>query len=182
MYCPNCGQENSDNQVICQRCGSLLKEEQTPLELEKEEKIPLGILGAILGALIGGLCIFLLYQADMVASISGIVLAFCTLKGYELLGGKLSKLGTVIGIILIVVTPFLAYLVSIGVALMGEWKQYIPDITLMQSIQAVFELMEMEPEMADAVVSDVLQLYLFTGIGVVAYFASKAKKKPKQEQ
>ena len=182
MLCKKCGQDIPENVSICQYCGALVEGAVPACEPQKPENIPLGILGAILGALIGGLCIFLLYQVDMVASISGIVLAFCTLKGYELLGGKLSKLGTVIGIILIVVTPFLAYLVSIGVALMGEWKQYIPDITLMQSIQAVFELMEVEPEMADAVVSEVLQLYLFTGIGVVAYFASKAKTKPKQEQ
>ena len=58
-------------------------------EVKAPENMVLGILGAIVGALIGGASIIGLSQLGYIASISGLILAFCTLKGYELL----SKLG-----------------------------------------------------------------------------------------
>ena len=54
MYCPNCNQENPDNQVICQRCGATIRAATPSVELEKPEKVLNGILGALIGALIGG--------------------------------------------------------------------------------------------------------------------------------
>ena len=171
MYCPNCNQENPDNQVICQRCGATIRAATPSVELEKPEKV----LNGILGALIGGVCIVLLNQAGYVAAISGIVLAFCTLKGYELLGGKLSKVGIAVSAVLILAMPFGAYLVSSGISFAEEVKQYGMDLTWIESIQLLFELMEYEPEMIDALRSDLLQLYLYTGLGVVVFLASKAK-------
>ena len=56
-----------------------------------------------------------------------------------------------------------------------EVKQYGMDLTWIESIQLLFELMEYEPEMIDALRSDLLQLYLYTGLGVVVFLASKAK-------
>ena len=175
MYCPNCNQENPDNQVICQRCGATIRAATPSVELEKPEKVLNGILGALIGALIGGACIVLLNQAGYVAAISGIVLAFCTLKGYELLGGKLSKVGIAVSAVLILAMPFGAYLVSSGISFANEVKQYGMDLTWIESIQLLFELMEYEPEMIDALRSDLLQLYLYTGLGVVVFLASKAK-------
>ena len=66
MYCPNCGQENEENGIICQRCGSALKPEHTEVEIEKIENMPKGILGAALGALLGGVVIVLLYQIGLI--------------------------------------------------------------------------------------------------------------------
>ena len=57
---------------------------------EKQENLALGILGALLGGILGGAAIVLIGQLGMISALSGVVLAFCTLKGYELLGKKLS--------------------------------------------------------------------------------------------
>ena len=182
MYCPNCGQENSDNEIICQRCGNLLNAEKTNVEQEKIEKVPNGIVGAVLGALIGGIVIVLLYQLELVSTWSGVLLAFCTLKGYELLGGKLSKLGVGISVLLILLMPICAYLISMGIALSNEWQDIMPGMTMFQGVQVLFELMEAEPEVKDAVITDLVQLYLFTGAGVALYFAitkMNTKKKAK---
>ena len=58
----------------------------TPAELKAPENVPMGLLGALVGAALGGASIILLSQLGYIASISGVILAFCTLKGYQLLG------------------------------------------------------------------------------------------------
>ena len=63
---------------------------------KKRENIAAGIVGAFLGTLLGVVCIVIIDQMGYVASVSGFVMAICALKGYELLGGTLSKKGAVI--------------------------------------------------------------------------------------
>ena len=87
---------------------------------EKQENVVLGILGALIGGLLGGASIVLLDQAGVVAAISGVILAFCTLKGYELLGKKLSTMGIVICIVVMLVTPYLASRVTWALAIMDQ--------------------------------------------------------------
>ena len=55
-------------------------------EVRAPENVPMGMIGALLGAVLGGASIILFSQLGYIASISGVILAFCTLKGYELLG------------------------------------------------------------------------------------------------
>ena len=63
------------------------------MEQKKRENVPAGIVGAFLGSLIGVACAVLIGQLGYVASVSGLVMAVCALKGYELLGGSLTKKG-----------------------------------------------------------------------------------------
>lgn len=58
---------------------------------QKKENAVGGIVGALPGSLVGVLCIILLSQMGYVAAVSGVVMAVGVLKGYELLGGKVSK-------------------------------------------------------------------------------------------
>ena len=96
-------------------------EQAAPVEIKAPENVFLGLIGALVGALLGGASIILLSQLGYIASISGVILAFCTLKGYELLGKGLSTKGIIICIILMAVTPFLA-----------DWMDWA--IVLMQSL------------------------------------------------
>ena len=182
MFCPNCGQENPENEAICQRCGNTLLAEKTEVELEKPEKVANGIIGAVLGSLIGGFCIALLYQLDMVASISGIVLAFCTLKGYELLAGKLSTKGVVISVILMMVIPFVAYLISSGMLIAQELQEMFPGMTATDGMQLLLDMAEVDEETRGALISDLVTLYLFTGAGIACYFFYRNRKKKKEKQ
>lgn len=61
--------------------------------VKKRENIVAGAVGAFLGAMLGGACIVMLGQLGYVAALSGMVMAVCALKGYELLGGRLSVKG-----------------------------------------------------------------------------------------
>ncbi len=94
--CPDC--YISMNQQV------MMKKNQTE---SKSENIIGGIVGAVLGSLIGVACIIVLSQLGYVAALSGVVMAVCTLKGYELLGGKLSKAGIIICSILMLVMTYL---------------------------------------------------------------------------
>ena len=55
-------------------------------EVKPAENFVMGLIGALGGALLGGASIILIGQIGYISAISGIILAFCTLKGYALLG------------------------------------------------------------------------------------------------
>ena len=117
MFCPRCGKQAHDSAIMCEYCGQTLKQDAAPgapvypanngapvypgasapaAVKEKPENVVTGIVGALLGAAIGAAAIILLDMAGYMAAISGVILAVCAYKGYELLGGKLSKTGIII--------------------------------------------------------------------------------------
>ena len=63
-------------------------------------------MGAFLGSLIGAGAIILLGQLGYVAALSGIAMAICAIKGYELLGGKLSTKGIISSIIVMIIMVY----------------------------------------------------------------------------
>ena len=114
--CQNCGSAVETDpcimtgvpSLLCDSCYQQLghlQEQNQQAELGKTENVVAGTVGALLGSLLGVACIVLLGQLGYVAAVSGIVMAICTMKGYELLGGKLTKKGVIIsGVIMIVMT------------------------------------------------------------------------------
>ena len=73
----------------------------------QKENVLLGAAGALLGALIGGAVALFIARLGYVAMAAGIVLGICTIKGYEILGRKLSRKGILISAVLMVITVFL---------------------------------------------------------------------------
>ncbi len=65
-----------------------------------------GVVGALIGSLLGAASIILLSQLGYVAAISGVIMAVCALKGYELLGGKLTKKGIIISVVIMIVMTY----------------------------------------------------------------------------
>ncbi|BAW17129.1 hypothetical protein [Streptococcus intermedius] len=68
-----------------------------------------GTVGAFLGSLIGGIVTLAIAQLGYVAVVSGIVMGVCTIKGYELLGKKLSKVGIAISVVFMFVMMLVAH-------------------------------------------------------------------------
>lgn len=173
MNCVKCGQEISDQATFCEHCG--WNAQEGFLTKEPAERTLLGILGALVGAALGCGCIILLSRLGYMASISGIVLAFATLKGYELLGKKLSKKGIVISIVLMLLTPVIADWLDWGIVLMQEWEG--TGVTYVQAL-LVFPMLLKE---GDIVMSEYLSnlgmLYLFTAIGAIYTVRAQLKKK-----
>ena len=81
-----------------------------------KEKVAGGILGAFLGTLIGAICIVLVNQFGYIASISGVVMGVCALKGYQILGKKMSLKGIIICVILILLMVYISNWFSYAVA------------------------------------------------------------------
>ena len=93
-------------------------------EVKAPENMALGILGAIVGALIGGASIIGLSQLGYIASVSGLILAFCTLKGYELLAKGISTKGVILCAVLMLLTPFVADYLDWGIAIFRDLGEY----------------------------------------------------------
>lgn len=128
----------------------------------KRENIAGGIVGAFLGSLLGVLCTVVIGQLGYVASVSGLVMAVGALKGYELLGGSLSKKGAAISSVLVLVMTWFAHRLSWSVALASALET------------DVFQCFRLIPTLLDAgwlessdYWRDLAMLYLFTLLGAV---------------
>lgn len=78
----------------------------TANEKNKKENLVGGVVGALIGSLLGAASIILLSQLGYVAAVSGVIMAVCALKGYELLGGKLTKKGVIISVVIMIVMTY----------------------------------------------------------------------------
>lgn len=132
------------------------------MEQKSRENVLAGIVGAFLGTLIGVACAVLIGQLGYVASVSGLVMAVCALKGYELLGGVLSKKGALISSLLILAMTYLAHQLTWAFALAGPLDE------------GIFEAMRDIPRLLArgridraAYWGNLAMLYLFTLLGAV---------------
>lgn len=111
----------NDNLVFCMVGGEVMllcDEEYGKAELtiknrsyskrEKGENIVTGIVGALLGSFIGVIAIVLIGQLGYVSVLAGLIMGVCTVKGYALLGGKLSKKGALISVIIMFAMTYVA--------------------------------------------------------------------------
>ena len=111
----------NDNLVFCMVGGEvklLCDEEYGKAELtiknrsysksEKGENVVTGIVGALLGSFIGVIAIVLIGQLGYVSVFAGLIMGVCTVKGYAILGGKLSKKGALISVIIMFAMTYVA--------------------------------------------------------------------------
>lgn len=174
MFCEKCGKPLSGT-AFCENCGhtnpqpavaqpiSPVATAAEPAAPVKRENVVTGIVGAIIGAALGAGSIILLNMLGYVASISGLILAICTLKGYELLGGKLSIKGVIISLVLFLVTPYIADRLSWAIMLTQELGDY--GITFGQAFQMIPELLEMDSALKEEYIGNLVKLYLFVALG-----------------
>ena len=115
----------TDNLVFCILGGELLllsDEEYGKREIaikersynksEKEENVVTGIVGAFLGSIIGLILIVFIGQLGRIAILSGLVMGVCTIKGYAILSGKMSKKGVFLSIIIMILMTYMAFILD----------------------------------------------------------------------
>ena len=171
MNCEKCGAIIPDGDEICLNCGYTAGQKK----VHRNESVLAGTVGAFIGALIGGGCIILLSQLGYIASVSGVVLAVCTLKGYELLGKNLSKLGVLICLALMLVTPYLADRLDWAIVLMQEFPEY--NMTIGEAFRYVPILVEEEAIELGEYLKNLLMIYGFTLLGAISSIINAFKKK-----
>ena len=127
---------------------------------EKKENLPLGLIGAVIGILLGSVLWVLIGQIGFIAGIAGYAIVFCGMKGYQLLGKKLSKTGIIICIVLSFLAIIGAEVVSLGITAYRELSEYY-SLTLGESFPLLPELLK-EPELVGAVAKDLAIGYILS--------------------
>lgn len=170
--CQACGGENpsacyvSGGYVnLCSDCFTKLQHNNTMEDSQsqsKKENVIGGIVGALLGSLLGVASIIIFSQLGYVAVLSGVIMAVCTLKGYELLGGKLSQKGIIISVVLMILMTLIGDRADWAIVIMREVE--IDFITAYRIIPGL--LQEEIIEMGTYVANLVMQ-YLFVLLGAI---------------
>lgn len=182
--CPACGEVTPispflvDNKFIpcCDNCKLEIKnsiaDNQDTIRKQKSN-IVAGIVGGFLGSLIGVTLWIIIGLAGYIAAICGLVLAVCTIKGYQLFGGKLDKKGMVITIIITILMVFVSQYLTLSLEIYNEFKADYA-ISVFNAIRAVPDFLK------DADVSRSFYVnlgigYLLTLVCVVSQFKNSYK-------
>ena len=172
--CQNCGSAVETDpcimtgvpSLLCDSCYQQLghlQEQNQQAELGKTENVVAGTVGALLGSLLGVACIVLLGQLGYVAAVSGIVMAICTMKGYELLGGRFSTVGLVVSIVLMLGMTYVGYQLDWSVAVYNELKDYY-ELSLLDCFRMIPEMLRQEIIDSSTYIGE---LYAFTLLGAI---------------
>lgn len=178
--CEGCGMPHSDISTyfvggkvtfLCDECYQSISQnlQQNEIQMDNtEENVVGGIVGAFLGSLIGVACIILIGQLGYIASISGVVMGVCTVKGYEKLAKKFSTKGTIISIIMMIVMTYFAVKVDWcldgGVDVFVDLFKYFWDFLRGYDLIGTF-------------FADLGMVYLFTLVGGIPTIINTLKNK-----
>ena len=172
MHCIHCGKELAEGVTVCDGCGNPVMASK-PLPKIKTENVLTGVVGALIGAVLGGASIVLLSQLGMVAAISGVILAVCTLKGYELLGNELSTRGIIISCILMAITPYIADRIDWAIIIQQTFAD--EGVTFGMAFAAVHDVIR-EADMIGEYFRSLGMVYLFAALGAFGTIKGLIKK------
>ncbi|MCI5953961.1 MAG: hypothetical protein MRZ49_05220 [Lachnospiraceae bacterium] len=186
--CSLCGQavETSPFQVgleyrhLCPDCEVRLRDSKAlaaQAKAQKKENVVGGVVGALLGSLLGVICIVLLSQMGYVAALSGVIMAVGVLKGYELLGGKMTKKGIVISSIIMLLMTYIGDRLDWAILLLGEGGGADAGYNLFECYRLVPDMISMEIIESANYIANLFMLYLFLLLGAVPTIISKVKEK-----
>ncbi|MCM1058568.1 MAG: hypothetical protein NC517_13340 [Firmicutes bacterium] len=162
---------------LCRGCEAEMraKLDATAAKKAKKENVVGGVIGALIGSLVGVLCIVLLGQLGYVAALSGVVMAFGALKGYELLGGKLTKKGIVISVVIMLIMAYVGDRLDLAIRLMQELGT--GSANLFDCYRAIPRFLKAELIDVEAYARNLIMLYAFLLLGAVPTIRSRAKEK-----
>mgnify|MGYP001009125460 CR=1 FL=1 len=130
----------------------------------KGENVVSGAVGALLGSLIGVAVIVLLGQLGYVAVLSGIVLGVCTLKEYELMGGRLSVKGILISAVIMIIMVYFGNRLDWAVSVHNYFKD---DLDLFAAFRSLPELIGEGYVDGNVYHGDLAMVYIFTAAGAI---------------
>lgn len=158
---------------LCPDCAGRMRQDvtiTTQQKKQKNENLIGGIVGALLGSVIGVICIIFFSQLGRVAVLSGIVMAVCTMKGYEMLGGKLTKKGIVISVIMMIAMTYIGDRIDWAILVAREW-----DVDLFTGFQYVPVLLAEGLIESTNYWGNLVMLYIFTVGGAIPTIMSIVK-------
>lgn len=134
-----------------------------PMEMETEKKgnVVLGILGAFIGAAIGGGLWIIVTRFGYIAGIVGFIIILLSFKGYELLSGKLDKTGAIVALIFSIASIFIAECLAIAIEYHTSINEYT-NYPFSKSFSDTMDLIKTQGEMTRAFLKDIVIGYAFT--------------------
>lgn len=147
---------------------------------QKKENIIGGIVGALLGSLLGALSILVLSQLGYVAALSGAIMAVCVLKGYEMLGGKLTKKAIVISVIIMIVMTYFGDRMDWAIILFRDAGGGEAGFNIFECYRLVSYALAEEIIDVGSYVANLFLLYLFVALGAVPAIRGKLKEKKEE--
>lgn len=160
--CPDC-------EIKMRGSADLAEQEKS----KKKENLVGGIVGAVLGSLVGVLSIVLLSQLGYVAALSGAVMAVGVLKGYELLGGRLTKKGIVISIVVMLAMTYFGDRLDWAIRMVQEG---IGD-NVFSCYRAVSRALRIGIIEKNAYLGNLALLYMFLLLGAVPTIINRVREK-----
>lgn len=146
----------------------------------KKDRVILGTLGALIGSILGAVCILLEGRTTGGFSIiCGMVMAVCTMQGYTLLGGQLSKRGAVISLGIMAVMIAFANYVNCTLEIM-ETVEELHGMDFLEVLGRFGELLEVQ-KIRSWYNWQLVLLYMYT-LGSSLPLVIRTFRKPAEEQ
>lgn len=164
---------------LCSECITGMRQDATlasQQKAQKKENLVGGIVGAFLGSVLGILCILIFSQMGKIAAVSGVVMAVCTIKGYEILGGKLTKKGIAVCIVMMLAMTYIGDRLDWAIMIVrevgAEWG-----IDFAVAFQIVPDLLAEEIIDSGTYWYNLVLLYVFTIGGAIPTISSILKER-----
>lgn len=143
--------------LLCDNCLSQVESRMSGQRVRKEN-VFLGLIGAIAGVLLGSVLWIVIGELGFIAGIAGFAIVFAGMKGYEILGGRLSKFGIVLCVLLSLLSIVGAEFLTMAVAIYRELnKVYV--ISMGDAFGLIPELLK-DSEMVAGVAKDLIVGYI----------------------
>lgn len=147
----------------------------TQINTNQKENVLLGILGALLFSLAGGVVYFLLDLIGVIASVSGVVGVWCAIVGYKLFAKKESVKGIVISAVLALLVIVLAWYLCFAIDIYDvhiegfETGELDYKLTFPEALEGVFYYLGNEPDIATSYLIDLFLSVIFAFAGGFSY-------------
>lgn len=174
-----------DSARLCENCYQSCSAENDNLKFAEEQKtenVIGGTVGALLGSIIGGAAIVAIGQLGFVAVLSGIIMGVCALKGYEILGGKLSRRGIVISSVIMFIMVLISHHIDLSFSFMREMNKELSSagysaINVFESSRYLIELFKSGYITIGNLLPNLILLLIFTAAGAVPIVYSSINSK-----
>lgn len=140
---------------------------------EEEEKsacnVPLGMAGALLGALLGGAIWLFVAKLGYIVAVIGLLIVIFSCKGFEKLGGRLTRLGVVFSVVISVLVIVAANYISYAWELMEAINSYTPGRSSLPYILAHMHEYMVSYELWPYFIKDLAVGLIFTAAASISF-------------
>lgn len=185
-YCPACGEKidfpsdviaNGLPVTVCSKCAAKIQTIQQKQE-EEYQAAPgnygKGLLGAICGALIGGIVwVAVAAILNLVSAFIAVLISYLASIGYDKMKGKQNKVKTLIivavSIVVVAISMYLSYVVMVNYSLKSEGIDA-------NAFEAFALMLKENSELLSGFIQDMIFSIIFGVLGIIAYVQQMKKK------